>query len=213
MTDFPTILNSILSPDGPTRQSGEDLLTQHITQDPVNTLNQLIQALNDPSPQVSRLSLVLIKRKYLESQMFLQMSPEVQAQTKTALLQKVNPGMDQGIAKLLANVLVQMAELGNWVAELFSQVVAWTNEGTLFFQMFALNVLQLSTDFEKLMRTLQENSQGAMTMIMPMMDVAELQVAAVKTTAMILSGIESEEAVMQYSGVAAKFIAVITQAL
>lgn len=42
MTDFSTILNNLLSPEGQTRQTAEDMLTQHVTQDPVNTLYAMI---------------------------------------------------------------------------------------------------------------------------------------------------------------------------
>ena len=105
---------------------------------------------------------------------------------------------------MLANVLTQMASIEGWVNELFTSVNSWLQAADSYFQVLALNVLELSTDFDVLMETMKSNAAGVMTLLGTAFGSqdGEVKILAIKTCVTFLAAMDDETQVLSFSSAA-----------
>lgn len=215
MSRFSTLLPNLLSPDSSTRTSAENELSSLIASSPSEAFLELVSSCMNSSPDITKLALVLLKKKFLETDLIRSL-PEASRQTaRSGLYEVISSKTATYSTKMLANVLTQMASIEGWVNELFTQVNSWLQTADSYFQVLALNVLELSTDFDVLMETMKSNAAGVMSLLGTAFNSqdGEVKILAIKTCVTFLSAMDDETQVLSFSSAAPALLSGIVEGL
>lgn len=204
MSSLSTLLSNLLSSDSSIRTSSETELTHLVSSSPSEVLLQLISSCVNSSADITKLALILLKKKFLESDLIKTLPDTTRQTARTGLYEVITSKTATHSTKLIANVLTQMASIEGWVNELFSQVNTWLQTSDSYLQVLALNVLELSTDFDVLMETMKSNAAGVMNLLGTAFNSqdGEVKILAVKTCVTFLAAMDDETQVLSFNSAA-----------
>ena len=160
MTEFESILTSLLSSERAHREPAESRLQHLLKTCSEQVLTSLLTSISSPSTEISLLSALLVRTKFTEEGYLHSVSSSSVASAKAHLLGLISPNAPLGFLKKIGDILLNLSLLSHWELELMGLLANWSRSDTPYIQELSLYLFENASVYSPLLEIFENNSSS-----------------------------------------------------
>lgn len=162
MSDFDSIITSILNPDPKIRIQGEHNLQIAFSHNPEQACYGLLTSMSSNNEDLSGLAAILFRKQLIDLKILYKFSPSNIQSLKSSVLNLVSPHKSILFLKRLGDVLINFSILNSWENELLAYIGNWAVVNEANIKQFAMYMFEIATEFRTTFEIMKENAVSVM---------------------------------------------------